>query len=110
MGVIAGVHHTASDLWTTAEPTTTSGLAEAGVADFRVAHFAEGGVALAADKAHLSGGQLQSDIVAFLGHHLGAGTGGPHHLSTTTGIELNAVNAGAEGDGGEGQGVAVLDR
>ena len=33
-----------------------------------------------------------------------------HHCGAAAGIQLDVVDAGAKGDGGEGQGVAVLDR
>ena len=110
VGVIAGVHHTASNLRTATEPAATTGLTQAGVAHLGVTDLAEGGVALAANQANLGGGQLQSDVVAFFRHHLGTGTGGTDHLATTTGVELNAVNRRTEGHRGQRHGVAVFDR
>merc|ERR1712216_708436 len=108
MGV-AGIHHTASYLRSASEPAPATCLAKAGVADLRVADFADGGVALTAHQANLSGWQLQSDVIALLGHHLSTGSGSSDHLSTATGIKLDAVNAGTKGNVRERHGVADLD-
>ena len=110
MGVVAGVHDAAAHLGAATQPALASGLAQAGVALFGVAHLTEGGVALATHQPHLGGGQLEGDVVPLLGHHLGAGTGRAHHLAAAAGVELHVVDAGAQRDRREGQGVAVLDR
>jgi hypothetical protein len=93
VGVVARVHHTASHLRPPSEPTTPTSFAEACVANFRVAHFAKGCVALTPYQPNFGGRQFESDIVAFFGHHLSTSSSGSNHLSTATGIKLDAVNA-----------------
>jgi hypothetical protein len=110
MGVIARVHHTASHFRAATEPALAASLAEAGVALFGVTDLAQGGVALPTNQTDLCRRQLEGDIVPFLGHDLGTSPCRADHLSTTTGVELNVMDAGAKWNGGEGEGVADLNR
>jgi hypothetical protein len=96
--VIARVHYAASDLRATPQPTTATSFTQAGVANFSVTNFAKSGEALTPYEADLSGGELEGDIVALFGHDLSTCSCGPNHLTTTSGIKLNAMNAGTERD------------
>jgi hypothetical protein len=108
--VIARVHDTASYFGATAEPALATSLAEAGVALFGVTDLAQGGVALTSNQTDLRGRQLEGDVVPFLGHDLSTGPCRANHLTTTTCVKLNVVDAGAKRNGGEGESVADLNR
>jgi hypothetical protein len=98
MRVIARVHHAASDLGTTPQPTAATSFTQAGVANFGIANFAKSGEALTPHEAHLSGGELEGDIITLFGHDLSTCSCGPNHLTTASGIKLNAMNAGTKRD------------
>jgi hypothetical protein len=92
--VIARVHYAASDLRTTPQPTTATSFTQTGVAYLSVANFANSCEALTSHEANLSGGELEGDVIALFGHDLSTCSCGSNHLATTSGIKLNAMNAG----------------
>jgi hypothetical protein len=107
--VVTGVHHTSTNLWAATLPAFSAGLAKASVPDLRIPDFPERGVTLTPDKANFGGRQFQGYIVPFLGHHLGTGACGSHHLATPSCIQLNVVHAGAEGNGRQRQSIPCFD-
>jgi hypothetical protein len=96
MRVIARVHHAASDLGTTPQPTAATSFTQAGIANFGVANFAKSGEALTSHEAHLCGGEFEGDVIALFGHDLSARACGPNHLTTASGIKLDAMNTGTK--------------
>jgi hypothetical protein len=96
MRVIARVHHAASDLGTTPQPTAATSFTQAGIANFGVANFTKSGEALTSHEADLCGGELEGDVIALFGHDLSTRSCGPNHLPTASGIKLNAMDTGTK--------------
>ncbi len=74
-----------------------------------VADRPDGGTAVDRNHAHFAGRQADLRVGAFLGHQLGAGTGGADHLGTLAGLELDVVDDGTDRDAVEGHRVARHD-
>ena len=59
--------------------------------------------------AHLTGGQTDQGVAILLGHQLCHVAGGADQLGAATGVQLDVVDDGTDGDVLEGQAVAGLD-
>ena len=107
--VIDGVHgHTAIG-GANALPTIASRLADSYVFVIGIADLAYGRHAGHQHAASFTGRQLQESVVAFLGHQLGRGAGGAHHLRAFARTELDVVHRGAGRNVLERQRVADQD-
>src|SRR5579859_104171 len=103
------VHGDSAGLRPDTLPAIAARLADRDQLGFGVADLAEGRPAVDRYPAHLGGRQAEGGLVAFLGHQLDAHTGTPGQLATATGLQLDVVNGGPDGDVAKGQGVARAD-
>src|SRR6188472_1994628 len=79
--VIDRVHGDTPNLGSLAQPAALARLADREQLVLRVAHLAYGGETPAMDEPHLGGAKPEGDVVAFLGHNLGARAGGTRQLA-----------------------------
>jgi hypothetical protein len=109
VGVIAGVHDGTADSGTEALMAGLTGLTDLDGVVLEVADLTDGGLAVQTDDADLTGGQTDLSDAAVLGDELSHHTGSADELSALTGVKLDVVNEGTNGDVGQGQGVTDLD-
>ena len=92
-----------------AQPTRTTGFAEALVGVVGVRHRANCAHALAAHHAQLAGHQLYLRVAGVLANQLGILPGGTRNLATRTGLEFDVVHDCADRDGPKRHRIARLD-
>ena len=76
---------------------------------FEITDLTDRGLAFHEHAPHLAGGQPDLGVIAFLGHQLSKGTGGPDELCTSPDPEFHVMDQGAQGDVFEWNRIARLD-
>lgn len=104
-----GIHGHAANLGTPSLPATATGLAELLAVMEDVADLTDTGPTALMKLTNLTGGQLDKNIIALLGHQLRRRTGGTNQLGTLADLHLNIMDDGTQGQIRHGQAVAELD-
>jgi len=107
--VIDGVHRNTADLGSATFPAISAGLADGNIFMLQVADLANSGHVDCQDLANFTGGEPQQSVFSFLGHQLSICSGSTGHLAALTGIELNIVDDGTQGNLSQRQSVSGLD-
>ena len=109
VGVVDGVHRRTAGLGADAAVAVPARFSDDHVGKVLVADSADGGHTFTQNVTHFARRQTQGDILAVPTHNLGVSTGGAGYFATLSGIHLNIVNQGTDGDVFEFHGVAGLD-
>jgi hypothetical protein len=108
--VIHRVHHTTPNFWTPTLPAFATCLAEAGIANIRIANLTDRGIALSAYHPNFPRRELEGNKVSFLSGHLSTSSGCPYQLPPPSRNQFHIVNYCTQGNIAKRQSITDLNR
>jgi len=109
MGVIDRVHCHTADRRPDPHPALASGFTYLHVHVVFVADCADGGIALFKDHPHFAGGELECNVIPFLGRNQRPDAGGTDNLASLPEGKFHVVNRKTQGDVLQRKGVPGFD-